>query len=153
VLDGHHSHEVAPVEAYETINIHYVNDWKLTSKVLQTETLPVSHTGQNRDYNLDRAMAEWNLSTSKISALTHKNASCMNSACEVAESVDNIHIPCFPHTINLAAQKANETLKDVTQFMAPIITYFRKSSTVGLPVLKQKLRKACSYPGIISSQR
>ena len=131
--DGWTSRAVMP---FETITVHFMKNWQLKAKVLQTEMMLGNHTGELLAAELTRSMQQWGLAEDKISAMTTDNASNITLACELAGCI-NINIGCFAHTINLAAQKGNDTIKPVSKFMNPIITYFKKSC-IGRQVLKEK---------------
>lgn len=127
------------VQAYETITVHYMKDWELCSKVLQTNLLPESHTGEVLAAELDQAICSWGLK-GKVIAVTTDNASNMTKACSLSKEC-GVHIGCFAHVINLAAQNANKTMQDASKAINPVITFFRKSSTVGVPVLEEMQKR------------
>ena len=110
-------------DPYLTITVHYLDDWQLVSKVLQTEKIEGKHTGENICLELDAALESWGIS-SKVQAITIDNAANMVKACSLANL---LQIPCFAHTLNLAAQKAEDPSNKFTKFIRPVVAYFHKS--------------------------
>ena len=90
--------------SYVTITAHYINtDWVLCNNVLQTRVLGDSHTGHNLAEVYNTAIREWNLKRNDMNpVITTDNASNVINA---AKEADMLHVTCFAHTINLAAQK------------------------------------------------
>ncbi len=134
------------VETYETITAHFMHDWKLKAKVLQTKMLPGSHTGELLASELDKAIVEWKLlagKINKVSAMTTDNASNIKLDCELLEYIHN-NIGCLAHTLNLAAQKGKETIHKACMKINPVNSYFRKSP-LGKNVLREP-QKALNYP-------
>ncbi|KAK6169740.1 hypothetical protein SNE40_020731 [Patella caerulea] len=115
-------------DSYETVTCHYLNDWKLESKVLCTTKFDESHTAENITSFLESVMDEWDI-CEKTVALVTDNASNMLLA---ASKLDGItHLPCFAHTLNLAAQKGLKTdgVSRVLSKIRKVVTYFHKSTS------------------------
>ncbi|KAK6182233.1 hypothetical protein SNE40_009961 [Patella caerulea] len=115
-------------DSYETVTCHYLNDWKLESKVLCTTKFDESHTAENITSFLESVMDEWDI-REKTVALVTDNASNMLLA---ASKLDGItHMPCFAHTLNLAAQKGLKTdgVSRVLSKIRKVVTYFHKSTS------------------------
>ena len=74
-------------EPYNTITAHYVKDCKLTTKVLQTEKMMGSHTGENLATELDIALEKWGRSD-KVTATTVDNAGNIGKACTVCRGCE-----------------------------------------------------------------
>ena len=92
-----------------------------------------AHTGLNTADVLKLAEVEWDLT---VQSLTTDNASNMKVA---ASKASMTRVPCFAHTINLAAQKATsfDQFKELLEKMKPVINYFRRSTSAS-PVLEEK---------------
>lgn len=108
-----------------TITCHYLKDWKLQSKVLQTEHFFGSHTGENVGLELKSALLKWNI-MDKVKVITVDNASNMTAAIRVS-GVD-FKLGCFAHTLNLASNKVlNVTaLGKVLGKIRYVATFFTK---------------------------
>ncbi|KAJ8349324.1 hypothetical protein SKAU_G00244540 [Synaphobranchus kaupii] len=116
-------------ESYVTITAHYVSDeWQLVSHVLQTREMHESHTGRNLAELLKNAIDEWEIKD-KDPAIVTDNASNMIIATELAEFT--LHVKCYAHTLNLAAQRALK-LGAVARLLGRvrrIVNFFRRSTT------------------------
>ena len=125
-------------ESYSTFTAHYIHDNCLKARVLDTHILKGSHTGENLAKDMESTLTAWQL-RDKLCGITTDNAANIVLGCRLLkETVPNIiHIPCFAHTLNLAAQRGNETLEPATHAIKPIITYFHHS-TIGKQVLREK---------------
>lgn len=90
-------------EGYVTVTSHHITeDWSLRSHVLQTRAMHDSHTGKNLADLLKDVATEWGINA-KDTALVTDNAGNM-IVC--AELCGFLHIRCYAHTLNLAAQRA-----------------------------------------------
>lgn len=123
--------------SYTTYTVHYITD-KLQAKVLDTHSLSGNHTGENLAKDMKNTLAAWKL-TEKLTAVTTDNAANIVMGCSILQkSLPNvIHLPCFAHTLNLAAQKANDTIQETTKLINNVISYFHHSS-IGKEVLREK---------------
>ncbi|KAJ4940609.1 hypothetical protein JOQ06_026906 [Pogonophryne albipinna] len=116
-------------EAYVTITAHFINEeWELVMYVLQTRDMPESHTGHNLAEHLRKA--EWEI-TEKDPVIVTDNASNMTIAAE--EAAFTLHVKCYAHTLNLAAQRA------LLGRVRRIVNFFRRSTTAN-HMLKEKQR-------------
>ena len=89
-------------QSYVTFTCHHISpEWEIVSHVLQTRAMFVSHTGSNIADLLQSVMDEWGLGDKNPALMTY-NASNMTIAAELAKLV---HVKCFAHTLNLAAQR------------------------------------------------
>lgn len=126
-------------EAYVTITAHFITEeWELVTYVLQTRDMPESHTGHNLAEHLRRALAEWEI-TEKDPAIVTDNASNMTIA--AAEAPFTLHVKCYAHTLNLAAQRALK-IPAVARLLGRvrrIVNFFRRS-TIANNMLKAKQR-------------
>ncbi|KAK3101955.1 hypothetical protein FSP39_007596 [Pinctada imbricata] len=116
-------------ESYVTITCVYIdNDWALQNFILQTRCLPENHTGENLARVLKEAVEEWNLPNDPPPAVVSDNASNMEKAAALFEA--EVHIGCYAHTLNLAAQKSLK-VKQVSHILARmrrIVSFFHRSS-------------------------
>lgn len=126
-------------EAYVTITAHFINkEWELVTHVLQTRDMPESHTGHNLAEHLKTALAEWGI-TEKDPVIVTDNASNMTIAAEKAAFT--LHVKCYAHTLNLAAQRALK-ISAVARLLGRvrrIVNFFRRSTTAN-HMLKEKQR-------------
>uniref|UniRef100_A0A672JKK8 BED-type domain-containing protein n=1 Tax=Salarias fasciatus TaxID=181472 RepID=A0A672JKK8_SALFA len=114
-------------ESYVTVTAHHIDEWKISSHVLQTRPMYDSHTGENIAALLREVVAEWGLRAKEPVVVTD-NAPNMAVAARLAE-MD--HIKCFAHSLNLASQKALK-LPAVARLLGRIrrVTgFFRHSTT------------------------
>nr|XP_055054000.1 E3 SUMO-protein ligase ZBED1-like [Misgurnus anguillicaudatus] len=126
-------------EAYVTITAHFINEeWELVTYVLQTRDMPESHTGHNLAEHLTKALAEWGIKE-KDPVIVTDNASNMTIASEKAAFT--LHVKCYAHTLNLAAQRALK-ITAVARLLGRvrrIVNFFRRSTTAN-HMLKEKQR-------------
>ncbi|XP_034083909.1 zinc finger BED domain-containing protein 1-like [Gymnodraco acuticeps] len=126
-------------EAYVTITAYFINEeWELVTYVLQTRDMPESHTGHNLAEHLRKALAEWEI-TEKDPVIVTDNASNMTIAAE--EAAFTLHVKCYAHTLNLAAQRALK-ITAVARLLGRvrrIVNFFRRSTTAN-HMLKKKPR-------------
>ncbi|KAI4819180.1 hypothetical protein KUCAC02_004449 [Chaenocephalus aceratus] len=126
-------------EAYVTITAHFINEeWELVTYVLQTRDMPESHTGHNVAEHLRKALAEWEI-TEKDPVIVTNNASNMTIAAE--EAAFTLHVKCYAHTLNLAAQRALKitAVACLLGRVRRIVNFFRQSTTAN-HMLKEKQR-------------
>ncbi|XP_019615941.1 PREDICTED: zinc finger BED domain-containing protein 4-like [Branchiostoma belcheri] len=119
-----------------TITVHYIKDWQLNVKVLQTLKADVAQTGENIGIEIEDCLKEFGL-TDKVEVMTTDNAKSMVNATQKAGV--RLSMGCFAHTLNLSTQKvmAVESVSAMISMIRPAITYFR-SSYMGKIVLKEK---------------
>ncbi len=123
-------------EHYLSITAHYIRDWKLKSKVLQTEAVYSSQTGENVAAEITSCLTKFGI-LDKITLMTVDNARNMEVAAREAGIA--LKMGCFSHTLNLASNKVYQVgqLVRLLGQMRPIIVFFRRSS-VAAAVLKEK---------------
>lgn len=100
--------------------------------------MPESHTGHNLAEHLRKALAEWGI-TEKDPVIVTDNASNMTIAAE--EAAFTLHVKCYAHTLNLAAQRALK-ITAVARLLGRvrrIVNFFRRSTTAHNK-LKEKQR-------------
>ena len=123
-------------QSYVTLTCHFISEnWEMLSYVLQTRVLFGSHSGHNVGELLLEVFEEWGL-TAKEPVLVTDNASNMVIAAEHAKL---LHVRCFAHTLNLAAQRALKTtaVGRLLGKIRHIVTFFRKSALAS-QVLQEK---------------
>ena len=106
---------------YITVTVHFIVNWVLFSKVLQTKAVYTSQTGIVVADEIGQITREFAV-FEKLVALTVDNAANMNIAAEV---LTLLKIGCFAHTLNVAAQKLYGKDKKLTPFnnwVSPIRT-------------------------------
>ena len=127
---------------YLTITAHFIDEtYNLKSKVLLNKVLDSQHTGENISVALNSALEPWQI-REKVSVITTDNASNMGKAIEISDI--KLKIGCFAHTLDLAAKKAVEIAKPISEKMKPIISFLHRSH-MGAKVLKEK-QEALNVP-------
>ena len=124
-------------ESYVTITSPHIDEnWEMKNYVLQTRSFSGSHTGSNIAELLKAAVTEWNLPPDP--PLVTENASNMLAAAN--EFGTSIHIGCYAHTLNLAAQKSLK-IPAVDRLLGRIrrVVGFFHRSTIGAEILKKKI--------------
>ncbi|KAK5862872.1 hypothetical protein PBY51_018225 [Eleginops maclovinus] len=121
---------------FVSLTVHYIKDWQLNVKVLQTLKAEVAQTGENIAVEIQDCLEEFGL-TSKVEVMTTDNAKAVVNATQKAGV--RLSMGCFAHTLNLATQKvmAVPSVSAMVGILRPSITYFR-SSYMGKIVLKEK---------------
>ena len=126
-------------QAYITLTVHFItDDWKMESKVIQTEEIPERHTGENISLRLTNVSEQWCIKQ-KVVALVRDNAANMVSASRILEDWDDL--PCFAHTLQLAV-KAGLDLPVINRLSAicrKIVGHF-KHSVLAMEALREKQR-------------
>jgi hypothetical protein len=105
-------------ESYITITVHYLVDWQIRSKVLQTRQLIDAHNAENIADVMKLAMDEWKIVKPSITIpITTDNAQNVKSV-QIAGFWQ--HIRCFAHCLNLAIHVVSRLLGRVKR----IVTFF-----------------------------
>ena len=127
-------------ESYITTTAHYISqEWKLENKVLETTTLPCSHTGEALGEALNDTATRWNTKRQHgVNCVVTDNAS--NITLGVKLSGLQPHIGCFAHTINLATKRGLgvRKLDQLVGRVRRVVSYFHRSPQAS-HVLKEKL--------------
>ena len=127
-------------ESYITTTAHYISqEWKLENKVLETTTLPCSHTGEALGEALDDTATRWNTKRQHgVNCVVTDNAS--NITLGVKLSGLQPHIGCFAHTINLATKPGLgvHKLDQLVGRVRRVVSYFHRSPQAS-HVLKEEL--------------
>ena len=122
-------------ESYVTrTSCHITEERCLKNYVLQTRSLPISHTGTNIANVIKQAITEFGLSECP---LVSDNAANMIVAAKEVGS--NPHSPCYAHTLNLAVQKGLKinSISRLLRRITRVVTFFHRSTTAAA-VLKDK---------------
>ena len=125
-LDGDH---------YITVTVHFVKDWTLRSKVLETKAVYDSQTGEAIAAEIDECLTKFAIPLEKVVGLTVDNAANMAVA---GRELNVLRIPCFAHSMNVSAGKLYQETS-FTKWVARIRVHM-----AGV-VLKEKL-KALELP-------
>ncbi|XP_053376453.1 E3 SUMO-protein ligase ZBED1-like [Mercenaria mercenaria] len=116
-------------ESYITVTSTHINEkWEMKNYVLMTRAMPDSHTGQNIADFLKEALVEWGIPQTPL-YLVSDNAANMKRAGEILQC--ELHLGCFAHVLNLAAQKGLK-VKGVSAILARvrhIVAFFHRSTT------------------------
>ena len=119
------------IQSYITVTAHHITpEWTLASHFLQTQPIYEQHTSANLAEGLKGTVLEWKLERpgTTIPVTTDNARNIVNA---VKEAGLGPQIGCFPHTINLASQKATG-LNQVSRVLGRvrrIVSFFHRSST------------------------
>lgn len=121
---------------YMTVTAHYIKDWSLQNKVLETRAVYEAQTGEAIASEIKDCLTKFSID-SKVVALTVDNAANMAAGANV---LDILRLPCFAHSMNVSAGKLyNET--NFTRWLARIrsvVLWFKRVHMASV-VLKEKL--------------
>ena len=79
--------------------IHYIYQWKIKSRYLQTMFMPQDHTGENLSETMQSALESWGLEEGKQVCLTlDSGANIVNAALRL----NWLRLSCFGHNLHLA---------------------------------------------------
>ncbi|XP_038162536.1 E3 SUMO-protein ligase ZBED1-like [Cyprinodon tularosa] len=95
-------------QPYMSLTIHFIKDWTLRARCLQTVYFPEDHTGVMLAQGLRDALESWGLQERNLVCVTTDNASNNISAMELNEWE---RLQCFGHRLQLAIENS---LKDLT---------------------------------------
>ena len=132
-------------KSYITYTVHYVKNFELVTKVLETSEFHMSHTGENLGEELRNILTKWKIAE-KIRIITVDNAANMNVACRTAGI--GMRMPCLAHTLNLASNRTLEIKlnewHNVLSKVRSIVQFFHKSTTAAK--LLETKQKVCDKP-------
>ena len=117
----------AAMESYLGVTCHFVTpSWELKNYVLQTRSVPESHTAVNVASNLQAVVMEWDLSTKLQGISTDNGRNIVNA---VKENLCWKHIPCFGHTLQLAIKSGLDlpTVSALATRCRKLVGHFRHS--------------------------
>ncbi|XP_022162406.1 zinc finger BED domain-containing protein 1-like [Myzus persicae] len=113
---------------YLGITCHFLDNWTLRNRILETVEVPESHTSDNITKNLQSVMQNWKIEH-KVCAIVSDNASNMVKAIRDLDQ-DNL-IRCTAHSIQLSVNTVlqNESVKLLTNKLRAIVAHFNRSSS------------------------
>lgn len=111
-----------------TVTVHFIDpEWRLHSRVLSTNTLEGSHTGEQIASALRDVFSKWGIER-KVTTLVTDNAANVKNAVELLKIR---HQPCFAHTLNLVVIGSISKTPDVFATKTKvknIVIFFHHSS-------------------------
>jgi len=76
------------MKPYLSYTIHFISNWKLQSRCLQTSFMPEDHTGENLAESMKCSLEAWELDESKqVCLTTDSGANIVNAASRLHETV------------------------------------------------------------------
>lgn len=121
---------------YLTVTAHFIKDWTLQNKVLQTKAVYESQTGEAISLEITECLISFGIKE-KVVAITVDNAANMAVGANV---LNVLRVPCFAHSMNVSAGKLYKETA-FTRWLARIRTvvlWFKRVHMAGV-VLKEKL--------------
>ncbi|XP_056603707.1 E3 SUMO-protein ligase ZBED1-like [Triplophysa dalaica] len=112
-------------ESYMTVTCHFIEDFQMTSYLLDCFVLTERHTASHLASELARVTNEWGVGD-KIVACVTDNASNIVSA--LKDHLHWDHIPCFAHMLNLIVRAALKEVQAILQKVKTIVEYFHRSA-------------------------
>ncbi|XP_056617644.1 zinc finger BED domain-containing protein 4-like [Triplophysa dalaica] len=112
-------------ESYMTVTCHFIEDFQMTSYLLDCFVLTERHTAAHLASELARVTNEWGVGD-KIVACVTDNASNIVSA--LKDHLHWDHIPCFAHMLNLIVRAALKEVQAILQKVKTIVEYFHRST-------------------------
>ena len=88
------------MEPYLSYSVHFIDDWVLKSRCLQTLFVPKDHNAVNLSEILTETLTQWKLQAHKQVCITTDNGS--NMVCATTVRLMWTHLPCFGHNLHLA---------------------------------------------------
>ena len=122
--------------AYCSVTVHFIVEFELQSFLISVHEFPDSHTTENIVQKIKDALSEWNLSITGIVAATTDNGANITTGINL---LDVIQLPCFSHTLQLAAEKALK-LPDISKLIGRykrLVAHFNRSAK-SYALLRQK---------------
>ena len=87
------------MKPYLSYTIHFICNWKLRSRCLQTSFMPEDHTGENLAEAIKFSQEAWELNESKqVCLTTDSRANILNAASRLQWK----RLSCFGHNLHLA---------------------------------------------------
>ena len=87
------------LKPYLSYTIHYIDQWEMKSRCLQTLFMPQDHTGENLAEAMQNALEAWGLEECKQVCVTTDSGSNMVNA---ASRLNWLRLSCFGHNLHLA---------------------------------------------------
>lgn len=93
-------------QPYVGITLHFIDEsWELISVCLCCFLFEENHTAEKLHDIIDAKLVEWKLDPASIVSCTTDNGRNIVNA---VKSSKMLHVPCFPHTINIGINRALE---------------------------------------------
>lgn len=136
-------------KSFITVTCHYICNYEIHARVLATQEILGSHTGENISLQLREILNEWGV-FDKVTTIVSDNAANMKNA--INDYLQKHRHPCIAHTLNLSVQEAltnNSNLSLLLKKCKTIVGHFKHSvnasnklidvqKEMGFPVLKTK---------------
>lgn len=116
------------VNSYLGITCHFIENWKLKSRVLETVNIEESHTSSNIVDNLNTIIKDnWEID-GKVCAIVCDNAPNMTKAVETLEEVNLVR--CSAHSIQLAIIYGlkHQSITELLMMLRKIVGHFHRSA-------------------------
>lgn len=114
--------------SYLGVTCHYLDNWYLRTRVLETVEVPESHTSINIVNNLKYILKFWNIEN-KVCAIVSDNAANMVKA---INDIDQTYlVRCTAHSIQLSINTGiqNNVVKEIINKLRKIVGHFNRSAT------------------------
>ncbi|XP_050066428.1 E3 SUMO-protein ligase ZBED1-like [Aphis gossypii] len=114
--------------SYLGVTCHYLENWYLRTRVLETVEVPESHTSINIVNNLKSILKFWNIEN-KVCAIVSDNAANMVKA---INDIDQTYlVRCTAHSIQLSINAGiqNNVVKEIINKLRKIVGHFNRSAT------------------------
>uniref|UniRef100_UPI0005212532 zinc finger BED domain-containing protein 1-like n=1 Tax=Ciona intestinalis TaxID=7719 RepID=UPI0005212532 len=116
-------------DSYITVTVHWItDDWKMQHGVLTTECMTEANTAENLSLRLTDVLAEYRITSNKISATVTDNGRNIKKAVDLLD--DWTQLSCFAHTLQLCV-KAGLDIPAVSRMRAGarrLVNHFKHSS-------------------------
>ncbi|XP_028296828.1 zinc finger BED domain-containing protein 4-like [Gouania willdenowi] len=111
--------------SYMSVTCHYVQDFAMTSHLLDCFVLTDRHTSAHLASELKRVADEWGVSDKVVACVTD-NAS--NIVAALRDHLHWDHIPCFAHVLNLVVRAALREVQGTVHKIKAVVEYFHRST-------------------------
>ncbi|XP_051961053.1 zinc finger BED domain-containing protein 4-like [Xyrauchen texanus] len=111
--------------SYMAVTCHFIEDFQMTSFLLDCFVLTDRHTAAHLASELTRVTNEWGV-VDKIVACVTDNASNIVSA--LKDHLHWDHVPCFAHLLNLIVRAALKEVQAILQKVKTTVEFFHRST-------------------------
>ncbi|XP_016891160.2 LOW QUALITY PROTEIN: zinc finger BED domain-containing protein 1-like [Cynoglossus semilaevis] len=124
--------------SYMSVTCHYVQDFVMTSHLLDCFVLTDRHTSAHLLSELKRVANEWGVSDKVVACVTDN---ARNIVAAVGDQLHWDHIPCFAHVLNLIVRAALKEIQDILQKIKAVVEYFQRSTVASdkLKAIQQQM--------------
>ncbi|XP_051805338.1 E3 SUMO-protein ligase ZBED1-like isoform X1 [Acanthochromis polyacanthus] len=91
------------MEPYLSLTVHFIDEWQLRTRVLETAYFPTEHTGEMIAQGLTSMLSSWDLKEENLVAITTDNGANVVKAAELNHWM---RVQCFGHRLHLAIENA-----------------------------------------------